>query len=544
MSLAKMPWHQGCCIYEIYVHSFFDSNNDGIGDLPGIHEKLEYLANLNVDAIWISPFYPSPMKDFGYDVSDYCAVDPRFGTIEDFRELVSKAHILGLKVIIDQVWSHTSNKHPWYIASADPLHPEHKKYQDWYVWADANPHTGTVPNNWLSVFGGVAWEWHPQRQQYYLHHFLREQIDLNWHNPEVRQAIAEVARFWLDIGVDGFRLDACNFYTHDKTLRNNPERPPNSPRLLGIDENTPFASQSPIHNINQKQNLEYLREIKRNTIDRYDNRALLGEIVAVDCPMTTMHEYIDAKTQLAMAYTGALIHDGIFKPYIIGDLLQRCEDKIPQQMLCWLTGTHDFQRIATRCEIKEATQKQAYLRLAFLLLIAIRGNICIYQGEELGLEEAVIAYEDMQDPYGIALHPTAKTRDGCRTPMPWTEELPNMGFSRAEKTWLPLWEDHQMQCIEIQEKNPNSLLQFYRNALKVRSQNLVLRKATLDHITVNGSVIHFTRRLNNEKIWCVFNFSPEIQPLPKEHKFFELPLLENHTLENSTMPPFYAAIFK
>ncbi|ELS03200.1 glycosidase [Xenococcus sp. PCC 7305] len=544
MSLHQTPWHQGCSIYEIYIRSFFDSNNDGIGDLPGIKQKLEYLADLNVDVIWISPFYESPMKDFGYDVSNYCSVDPIFGTIEDFRQLVVKAHELDLKVIIDQVWSHTSNKHSWYLASSDPLHPEHEKYKDWYVWADANPHDGGVPNNWLSVFGGVAWEWHPRRQQYYLHNFLREQIDLNWHNPEVRQEIAKIARFWLDLGVDGFRLDVCNFFTHDVELRNNPDRPPNSPRLLGIDEKTPFAVQSHVHNINQKQNLEYLREIKRNTVDHYNDRALLGEIVAVDCPMTTMHEYIDADTQLAMAYTGALIHDDIFKAYVIGDLLQRCEEKIPHQMLCWLTGTHDFPRIATRCEVTGKTDQQRYLRLALLLLIAIRGNICIYQGEELGLEEARIAYHQMQDPYGIALHPEAKTRDGCRTPMPWQKDVPNMGFSTAEKTWLPLWQNHQPYCIDVQEAIPHSLLQFYRQALKVRRENPVLRMGTLENITIDGPILYFTRSFEDKKMWCVFNFSEERQQLPSERRFFGPPILDNYTLDSNDIPPFYAGIFQ
>jgi len=547
MSPHKTSWHQGCSIYEIYIRSFFDSNNDGIGDLQGINQKLEYLANLNVDAIWISPFYESPMKDFGYDVSDYCSVDPIFGTLEDFHQLVNQAHDLGLKIIIDQVWSHTSNKHPWYLASSDTLHPEHEKYKDWYIWADSHPKTGGVPNNWLSVFGGIAWEWFPRRQQYYLHNFLREQIDLNWHNPEVRQAIADVARFWLDLGVDGFRLDVCNFFTHDLELRNNPDRPANAPRLLGIDEKTPFARQSPIYNISQDQNLEYLREIKRNTIDHYEDRALLGEIVAVDHPMTIMNQYIDADKQLAMAYTGALIDEGIFKPHLIGLLLQNCESKIPQQMLCWLTGTHDFPRLATRSGIQNETRQQKYLRLSLLLMIAIRGNICIYQGEELGLEEAEIAYEDMQDPYGIALHPQARTRDGCRTPMPWQKDSPNMGFSTADKTWLPSWHTHQSQAVDVQEEIPYSLLQFYRQALKFRSQSPVLRRGTLDDLRLHGSVLHFTRSLNGERIGCIFNFSEEKQECPDEGKTFGLPVLDNYsleTLETSELPPFYAGIFQ
>ena len=401
-------WREGCSIYEIYIRSFYDANGDGIGDLRGIYQRLDYVAKLGVDAVWISPFFPSPMKDFGYDVSDYCAVDPRFGSLADFDDVMAKARTLGLKVIMDQVWSHTSEAHAWFVASADPAHPDYETYKDWFVWADAHPETGDAPNNWLSVFGGAAWEWGPRRQQYYLHNFLKEQPDLNWRNPAVRDAIAEAARFWLDLGVDGFRLDACNFFTHDSQLRDNPAKEDDTPRLIGIDQKNPFAEQRPLYNINQPETLVYLQELKQKTIDHYHGRALLGEIVAVNYPIQTMHTYINHEIRLATAYSGALAHDGLFTVEEIADLLCRCEQEMPGQMVCWLTGTHDFPRFASRCGVASPKLKDAYLRLSILLLAAMRGHIGIYQGEELGLEEAVIAYEDMQDPYGIALHPRLK----------------------------------------------------------------------------------------------------------------------------------------
>lgn len=230
-------WWRSAVIYQVYPRSFFDSNGDGIGDLQGIIQKLDYIAALGVDAVWISPFYKSPMKDFGYDIEDYCAVDPIFGTIEDFKLLTKEAKQRGLKILIDQVWNHTSNLHPWFVESRSS---RDNPKADWYVWADPKP-DGTPPSNWLATFGGSAWTWDKQRQQYYLHNFLAEQPDLNWYNPEVKEAILEVAKFWLDLGVDGFRLDVVNFFLHDRTLKDNPPRPKGIPFPTVHHRKIPFS---------------------------------------------------------------------------------------------------------------------------------------------------------------------------------------------------------------------------------------------------------------------------------------------------------------
>lgn len=544
--LQNTSWHQGCSIYEVYIRSFKDSDNDGIGDLQGIVDKLDYIADLGVDAVWVSPFYPSPMKDFGYDVSDYCAVDPMFGSIDGFKNLTTKAHDLGLKVIIDQVWSHTSDKHPWFIASANPDHPDHALYKDWFVWADPKENNA-MPNNWLSVFGGAAWEWHTARQQYFLHNFLKEQPDLNWHNPAVRQAITDTANFWLDNGVDGFRLDVCNFYTHNPDLTDNPNSPPGTPRLLGIDPATPFAQQLHIHNINQQKNLGYIQEIKRASVDRFNNtpnsRAMLGEIVAINNPIHTMQYYVEPETGLATAYSGALVHDGILQAPEIADLLIKCEEHMPQKMVCWLTGTHDFPRLASRCGIQNNELRQDYLKLALILMVSMRGNVCLYQGEELGLEEAEIAFEDMQDPYGIALYPKSKTRDGCRTPMPWHQEEKNAGFSNADKPWLPLWPSHTAQSVAQQTNDKSSLLNFFKDILHFRKNSAIMKLGTVENISLHGNVLSFTRHFEDQNLYCLFNLSDEHYELPDDYKKLSL-FMSNKDFHDKKIPAYFSGIFK
>ncbi|MDP4983993.1 alpha-amylase family glycosyl hydrolase, partial [Pseudoalteromonas tunicata] len=271
--MAKLQWWQGAVIYQIYPRSFQDSNHDGIGDIPGIIAELDYIKGLGVDAIWVSPFFKSPMKDFGYDISDYRDIDPLFGTLADFDELIDKAHQRDIKIIIDQVLSHTSDQHAWFSESrVDKTNDK----ADWYVWADAKP-DGTAPNNWLSIFGGPAWQWEPRRKQYYLHNFLTEQPDLNFHNPDVRQHVLDNVEFWLKKGVDGFRLDAINFCYHDAQLRDNPAKPVDKRQGRGFSEDNPYAFQYHYYNNTQPENLAFMAEI-RALLDRYPGTVSLGEI--------------------------------------------------------------------------------------------------------------------------------------------------------------------------------------------------------------------------------------------------------------------------
>ncbi|RMF42813.1 MAG: alpha-glucosidase, partial [Deltaproteobacteria bacterium] len=281
-------WWKGAVIYQIYPRSFFDSNNDGVGDLPGIVDKLDYVARLGVDGIWLSPFFTSPMRDFGYDVADYRSVDPVFGTLADFDTLLARAHELGLKVIIDQVYSHTSDRHPWFQQSRASRQGDKA---DWYVWADAKA-DGTPPNNWLSMFGGSAWSWDTQRRQYYLHNFLAEQPDLNFHNPAVQDAILDVARFWLDRGVDGFRLDVANYYFHDSALRDNP---PTGTR----NHARPYHFQQQIHNRSRPETLDFVARL-RAVLDRYDGRMTVAEIASAS-PIARSIEYTQGRGRLHTA---------------------------------------------------------------------------------------------------------------------------------------------------------------------------------------------------------------------------------------------------
>ncbi len=297
---ARADWWRGAVIYQIYPRSFRDSDGDGIGDLPGILEKLDYVAGLGVDAIWISPFFKSPMADFGYDIADYRAVDPMFGTLEDFDRVLQRAHALGLKVMIDQVLSHTSDQHPWFQQSRQS---RDNPKADWYVWADAKP-DGSPPNNWLSIFGGVAWQWEPRRGQYYLHNFLTSQPDLNFHNPDVRRAVLENVEFWLQRGVDGLRLDAINFCFHDRLLRDNPPKPPELRVGRGFSPDNPYAFQYHWHNNTQPENLAFLEEL-RALMDRYPGTAALGEISSEDS-LATMDEYTRAG-RLHMCYSFDLL---------------------------------------------------------------------------------------------------------------------------------------------------------------------------------------------------------------------------------------------
>ena len=483
--MSASEWWRGAAIYQIYPRSFQDSDGDGVGDLRGAIRRLPYLASLGIDAVWISPFFKSPMADMGYDVADYRAVDPLFGTLEDFDELLAEAHRLGLKVIIDQVISHSSDQHPWFIESrASRYNPK----SGWYVWTDPKP-DGTAPNNWLSIFGGPAWEWDGVRRQYYLHNFLASQPDLNFHCPAVQDEMLDIARFWLERGVDGFRMDAVNFYLHNQALTDNP--PMAKGATNDVPETNPYGFQQHVYDKTQPENLEFLRRY-RKLLDHFDNRVTIGEVGDGPRSLQTAGEYTSGGDKLHMCYTFDLLGPG-FTPARFAKAIRDFEESAPGGWPCWAFSNHDVVRHATRWGEPAA-------ELAIMLLISLRGAICLYQGEELGLTEAELTFEDLRDPYGIRFWPAFKGRDGCRTPMVWEHNQPNAGFSMAQP-WLPVPPEHLVKAVDTTPK----ILDRYRAALRFRRRQEQLQTGNITILEAGEAVLAFTRG----NILCVFNLSAE-----------------------------------
>lgn len=493
---ADADWWRGAVIYQIYPRSYQDTTGDGIGDLPGIIDRLPHVAALGADAIWLSPFFTSPMLDYGYDVSDYCNVDPMFGTLEDFKRLVSRAHTLGIRIIIDLVLSHTSDQHPWF-AESRASHDNPKS--DWYVWADAKP-DGTPPNNWLSIFGGSAWEWDTTRMQYYLHNFLREQPDLNFHTPAVQDALLSVARFWLELGVDGFRLDTVNFYTHDKQLRDNPALPAEKRTSATAPAVNPYTWQEHLYSKSQPENVLFLERL-RSLMDAYGAITSVGEVGDEQRGLEIQAEYTEGTHRLHMCYGFDFLSDPFPTGTRVAEVLNRFNTIAPNSWACWAFSNHDVVRHTTRWALSEAAQK-CYLAL----LCSIRGSVCLYQGEELGLPEADVAFEDLQDPYGIKFWPKFKGRDGCRTPIPWQSDNTSGGFTQG-KPWLPVASEHLGRAVETQERDPGAMLHFYRAMLAFRKTQPALIKGALEVVEASDTALILKRAHGEETVLCAFNLS-------------------------------------
>lgn len=500
-SMTQKQWYKGAVIYQVYPRSFQDSNNDGIGDLKGIINRIDYIKSLGVDAIWISPFFKSPMKDFGYDISDYRDIDPLFGDLNDFDELISQAHDRNIKIIIDQVLSHTSDQHQWFTDSREN---QNNDKADWYVWAEAK-NDGTAPNNWLSIFGGGAWQWEPRRGQYYLHNFLTEQPDLNFHNPDVRQAVLDNVEFWLKKGVDGFRLDAINFCYHDAQLRDNPAKPKDKRQGRGFSEDNPYAFQYHYYNNTQPENIEFMQDI-RTLLNKYPGTVSLGEISSEDS-LATMAQYTQGGDKLHMGYSFELLTNDYSSEYI-RTTVQTLEQRMTEGWPCWAFSNHDVERVASRwSENGEINPQQCKMLTA--LLASLRGSVCVYQGEELGLGEASVAFEDLQDPYGITFWPNFKGRDGCRTPMPWEQaDSPHAGFSDV-KPWLPVDDAHKQQSVAVQTNDSNSILNAYREFMAWRKSQTVLLEGDIEFIETPEPVLAFYRTLGPQKMLCIFNLSSQ-----------------------------------
>ena len=483
-------WWRGAVIYQIYPRSFLDSNGDGLGDLPGITQGLDHVASLGVDGIWISPFFPSPMKDGGYDVADYCGVDPMFGTLEDFDRLLARAHERGLKVIIDQVYSHSSDAHPWFQESrASRYNPK----ADWYVWADPKP-DGCPPNNWLAVFGGPAWTWEPRRRQYYLHNFLPQQPDLNLHNAEVQEAILEAARFWLERGVDGFRLDVANFFMHDPQLRDNPPRP-------HADPVKPYWLQRPLYTRSRPETLAFVARLRR-LLDAYPGAMAVAEI-ASDEPLRDMVAYTEGPERYHTAYSFVFLRE----PQTPKQIRAAVEAGLAASATAWPSwafSNHDVMRVVSRWG--DGAPSPAFAKVQIALLASLRGTAFLYQGEELGLPKANLALADMQDPEGIAFWPDHESRDNARTPMPWRADAPHAGFSSG-RPWLPVEPRHLPLAVDRQEADPDSPLAFTRRFLAWRKGHRALAVGDIRFLAADDRVLAFERRYADERVLCAFNLS-------------------------------------
>ena len=486
----QTDWWKRAVFYQIYPRSFFDSNGDGVGDLKGIEARLDYIAGLGVDAIWLSPVFASPMKDFGYDVSDYQAIDPLFGTLADFDALLAGAHAQGLKLIIDQVWAHTSDKHAWFVDSAASADGEKA---DWYVWADAKP-DGTAPNNWMAVFGGPSWTWHPRRRQYYLHNFLVEQPDLNFWNPAVQDAILDVARFWLDRGVDGFRLDVINFLFHDRALTDNPSAGLSKPPAQATD------FQRHVNDRSRPETLAFLSRL-RALIDSYGDRMTIGEIGDADM-LGRQIEYTATTSRLQTAYSFFLLTARDPTPALFAEALTAWAQAAGWPS--WSLSNHDFVRFPTRMAHSD---EPAQVKGLLALLLALRGSPFLYQGDELGLPHAEVPFERLQDPFAKAIYTGESGRDGARTPMPWRSDAANGGFSSAAETWLPVDPRHLPLAVANQEGDPDSMLNFTRTILALRRGSPALQAGDVRLLDAGPGVLAFERSLGGERVLCAFELA-------------------------------------
>jgi alpha-glucosidase len=480
---APLRWWQTAVIYEIYARSFQDSNGDGVGDLPGITGRLNYLRNLGIDAIWLSPICPSPMADFGYDISDYTDVDRLFGTLADFDTLLEAAHALGIRVLLDLVPNHTSSRHPWFLESrASRNNPK----RDWYLWRDPRP-DGGPPNNWLSDFGGSAWEFDVATGQYYYHAFLAQQPDLNWRNPAVRSAIHDVMRFWLERGVDGFRVDVIWHLLKDEQFRDNPENPyfePGQP---------PHRHLIPLYAADQPGIHEVIAELRR-VLDEYEDRLLIGEIYL---PIDRLVSYYGEDLRgLHLPFNFALLETE-WRARTIARLINEYESLLPRGgWPNWVLGNHDKPRIASRVG-------RAQARVAAMLLMTLRGTPTLYYGDELGMKQVAIPPERVQDPFEKNVPGLGVGRDGARTPMQWDGGR-CAGFSNAEP-WLPVADDVTKVNVHIEERSARSLLNLHRRLIAVRRSHPALQLGSYRTIEASGDLLLFAREWHHDRIVVALN---------------------------------------
>ncbi|HTZ78875.1 MAG TPA: alpha-amylase family glycosyl hydrolase [Stellaceae bacterium] len=495
-------WWRGAVIYQVYLPSFLDSDGDGTGDLPGLRDRLGYIADLGVDAIWISPFYPSPQRDFGYDVVDYRSIDPRFGSQADFDRVVARAHKLGLKVLIDQVWSHTSSDHPWFEESRASAG---NARADWYVWADPRE-DGTPPNNWLSVFGGSAWRWEPTRRQYYLHHFLPTQPKLNLRNKAVLAEHFTTAEYWLGRGVDGFRLDAVDFMLHDPHLGDNPA----NPATVGAPPINPFRMQQHLRDMSHADTHALIADI-RTFMNRYPEATTIGELSSEPAAARRVAA-MTGKTRLHMAYTLA-VSKSEFSAAALRKVLAETIELRRSGWPCWSFNNHDVARAASRWNAS-GIEPARFAVLQMALLLSLPGSASLFQGEELGLPNAKIPLDRMRDPFGLRFYPAFHGRDGSRTPMPWAAGVRNLGFSRAEDTWLPIAPAHAALTVDRQQQDPLSTLAAYRAMLAWRKRNRASIESEVSLLDLADPLLGFRHDNGAGAVIAIFNFAATPAAIP------------------------------
>jgi alpha-glucosidase len=485
-------WWQTAVIYQVYPRSFQDTDGDGIGDLNGITQRLQHLVDLGVDAVWISPIFPSPMRDFGYDVSDYCDIDHLFGALANFDVLLAAAHAAGLKVILDFVPNHTSDQHPWFQDSrSSRLSPK----RDWYLWRDGKP-DGSEPNNWESEFGGSAWTFDECTGQYYYHAYLREQPDLNWRNPEVEQAMCNVLRFWFDRGVDGFRVDAIHHLIEDEEDRDNPPAPNWRP---GMPPNERWLQ---IRTIDQPGVHASIKAMRR-VADAYRNKVMIGEAYL---PIDRLMAYYGADlTGFHLPFNFHLISTD-WQPKAIAFLIKAYEAALPVGgWPNWVLGNHDRSRVASRVGPAQA-------RVAAMLLLTLRGTPTIYQGEEIGMADVPIPASLVQDPFERNVPGFSLGRDPVRTPMPWTSG-PHGGFTEG-RPWLPLNADADVLNVSTQTEDPRSMLSLYRALIRLRRNNDVLSVGGFRLVDATDHVLAYERRLGVQRVLIALNMTDQAQVLP------------------------------
>ncbi|MEE4195827.1 MAG: alpha-glucosidase [Anaerolineae bacterium] len=485
-------WWRDGVIYQIYPRSYLDTTGDGIGDLPGIISKLDYIADLGVDAIWLSPIYPSPDVDFGYDVADYRGIDPKFGTMQDFEHLLTQAHARGLRIIMDLVLNHTSNQHPWFVEARKS---KENPYHDYYLWQDAKPN-GKTPNNWAAIFGGSAWEYDEQVGQYYMHLFYKEQVDVNWRNPTLYQEMMEIFRFWCDKGVDGFRLDVFNLYYKHADFPDNPKKIPPSPPFF-----RPWDQQKHIYDYDQPEMMPALQEI-RSILDSYPERYAVGETFPEDAESAAKYSQ---PGHLHAAFNFEFTHcEWLARPF--QSAIERYEALMGEgQWPCYVLGNHDISRPATRYAKGEDDDDR--LKVAAAMLLTMRGTPFIYYGDEIGQRDITIhKKEDVLDPIGKTFWPFFKGRDGCRAPMQWNKAM-NAGFSSG-KPWLPVHENFTNRNVSAQADDPQSLLHFYRSLLKLRKEHPALHSGELRMLIEKPQfVMAYERKNHDETFLILINFS-------------------------------------
>lgn len=480
--MSERPWWQHAVIYEIYPRSFQDTDGDGVGDLSGILERVDYLAWLGVDAVWICPFYPSPMADFGYDVADYVGIDPLFGTLSDFDRLVEALHRRGIRIILDFVPNHTSDKHPWFEESRSS---RDSPKRDWYIWRDAHP-DGGPPNNWQSLPAGSAWELDEPTGQYYCHSFLASQPDLNWRNASVRAAMYDVLRFWLYRGVDGFRVDVLWHLIEDAQFRDDPL----NPRFR--DGDPPHQRLLPIHSADQPEVLPIIAEMRQALNEYPGERLLIGEIYL---PLQRLVAYYGPNlTGVHLPFNFSLMWVD-WRPAQVLRLIRDYEAALPPGAWpSWVLGNHDQKRVASRLGAAQA-------RVAMMLLMTLRGTPTLYYGDELGLEDVTIPHEEVRDPFGLVV--PGQGRDPERTPMPW-DASHNGGFTTG-RPWLPLGKAHPAMSVEVQKRNPESMLNLTRALLALRRREPALSLGGWEPLAVEGDVLAYSRTSAGRRFMVLLN---------------------------------------